>query len=295
MTLRRGGIGAIAVACIAAASPGHAQTIPFADTEDATLSEIDVADEATDWHPVLSFDLRNGDYARGALDDDNAGLGRMPVHVALGGAVVLRRGEDGRADLFVIGQNSNGFHAPGRDERGAPRSWYESNTILGLAWRPVPRLDVAALYAIKASPNGVASTTHEASLSLSYTGDDALGRWKPRAAITRRTQGDGGVYTIAGISPSLDLSDEEDGPTLSVPLMAGMGWQGFYGAGTGNRGYASGGLTLAQPIDLAGSKATLQAEMLALVRDDRLRLLDAPGGSTATVIPQATLSLTMAW
>ncbi len=280
---------------ILVAAPLHAQTIPFADTEDATLSEVDIRDGARTWHPVISLDVRNGDYARGALDDNDARLDRVPVHVAIGGAVVLRRREDGSGELFAIGQSSNGFHAPRAADRASPRAWYESNNLLGLAWRPTEGLTTAVTYTIKTSPNGVAATTHEASLSVLYSADKGWGRLKPRGAVTRRTQGDGGLYTIAGIAPSFALTRREDGPTLAIPVMGGIGWGGFYGPGTGDRAYASGGLTLAQPVRLGGSAATLQAEVLALVRDDRLRRLDAPDGSTAAVIPYATLSLVMAW
>lgn len=277
------------------ATPVGAQSIPFADTEDATLSEIDAGDLSGDWHPVLSFDLRNGDYARGAFDDDDAGLGRLPVHFSFGGAVVVRRRADGAGTLFVIGQSSNGVHAPRRDERAGPRAWYESNNLLGVAWRPVDGLTAAATYTIKTSPNGIAPTSHEASVTFLYTAQDGFGRLKPRAAVTRRTQGPGGVYTIAGIAPSFDLTDREDGPTLSVPVTVGIGWHGFYAAGSGDRLYGNGGITLAQPLRIGGAAATLQAEVLALVRDDRLRRLDAPGGTTATVVPYATLSLALAW
>ena len=289
---RAWGAGLLAVAASLPA-PVAAQTIPFADTEDATLSTIDVGEG--DVHPVVSFDVRNGDYARGAYDDDDAGLGRVPVHVSIGGAVVLRRRAGGDGALFLIGQSSNGFHAPRADERATPRAWYESNNLVGLAWRPVDGIDAAATYAIKTSPNGVAATTHEASLTFLYGADDAVGRLKPRLAATVRPKGQGGVYTIAGIAPSIDLSDREDGPTLSLPMTAGIGWNGFYARGSGDRAYGSGGLSLAQPVRLGRAKATVLAEFLALVRDDRLRRLDAPAGTTATFVPYATLSFALAW
>jgi hypothetical protein len=288
-------MAAIAFAIAGAAGPARGQSIPFADTEDATLSEIDVKDGGRDWHPVVTLDIRNGDYARGALDDDDAALDRVPVHMAFGGALVLRRSGDGNGDLFVIGQSSNGFHAPRSDERAKPRAWYESNNLLGLAWLPAKGLTTAATYTLKTSPNGVASTTHEASVSILYTADRGLGRLKPRVAITRRTQGEGGFYTIAGINPSFKLLNRENGPSLGVPVMVGVGWNGFYAEGSGTRLYGSGGLTLSQPINFGGSAATLQADIVALVRDDRLRRLDMPGGTTAAVVPHATISLTMAW
>lgn len=275
-----------------AAPPVIAQTIPFADTEDATLSEVEVG--GGDLHPIVTIDLRNGDYARGALDDDDAGLGRVPVHVALGGAAVIDRRADGTARVFLIAQSSNGIHAPAKDERSRPRAWYESNNLLGVAWRPVEGLNAAVTYTIKTSPNGVAPTTHEASVTILYTADTGIGRLKPRAAVTRRTRGQGGFYTIAGIAPSVDLNGREDGPSLSVPVTVGMGWRGFYAANSGDRLFGSAGVSLARPVRLGRANATVQAEVLALLRDDRLRRLDAPGGTTASVVPYATVSLSVA-
>lgn len=282
-----------AVVAFVGAGPVGAQTIPFADTEDATLSEIEVGDGVV--HPVISVDLRNGDYARGAYDDDDAGLGRIPVHVSIGGAIVLGRRADGGTALFLIGQSSNGFHAPGRDERTHPRAWYESNNLLGIAWRPTEGVNAAATYTIKTSPNAIAATTHEASLTFLYTADDPVGRLKPRVAVTRRTRGQGGSYTLAGIAPSFDLSRRDGGLSLALPITVGIGWDGFYAPGSGSRAYGSGGISLSRPVRIGRTEATLQAEILALVRDDRLRRLDAPAGTTATIIPQATVSLAFAW
>ena len=80
-----------------------------------------------------------------------------------------------------------------------------------------------------------------------------------------------------------------------MPLLVGVGWHGFYAEQSGTRVYGSGGLSIAYPVKLGGSAATLQADILALVRDDRLRRLDAPSGTTATVVPHATIALMLAW
>jgi hypothetical protein len=89
--------------CVAA-PPASAQTVPFIDTEDATLSEVDVGDGAV--HPIVSFDVRNGDYARGAYDDDDAGLGRVPVHVAIGGAAASTRRDPTRDPDRAVGMRA---------------------------------------------------------------------------------------------------------------------------------------------------------------------------------------------
>ena len=269
-----------------AAQAAERQSVPVIDTEDATLGTTQVPAGAL--HGTLSLDIRNGDYARGAYDDDDADLSRLPVHVAVAFAGVLARDAAGDARLFLIGQSSNGFHAPSADERTRPRSWYESNTIVALAWQPAKGLTTAAAYAIKASPNGIAGTTHEASLSVRYAGDRGIGWWRPNLVVTRRPQGDGGVFTLVGLSPEVRLGET----TLSVPLVTGIGWSGFYGPDSGDRRYASAGISVQHPL---GRAASLRAEILAIARDPRLRRLDAPGGTTAPVVPLATIALSVPW
>lgn len=279
------GIASALVAPVAVQA-AERRSVPVIDTEDATLGTTEVP--AGPLHGTVSLDVRNGDYARGAYDDDDAGLSRLPVHAAITVAGVLARDAAGEGRLFLIGQSSNGVHAPSPDERRTPRSWYESNTIVALAWQPANGLTAAAAYAIKASPNGIAGTTHEASLSVRYAGDRGLGWWRPNLVVTRRTRGDGGVFTLLGLSPEMRLGET----TLSTPLVAGIGWGDFYGPGSGDRRYASAGLAVQHPL---GRVAVWRAEIVAIARDRRLRRLDAPGGTTAPLVPLATIALTVPW
>ena len=269
-----------------AAQAAERQSVPVIDTEDATLGTTEVPAGAL--HGTVSLDIRNGDYARGAYDDDDAGLSRLPVHAAITFAGVLARDATGDGRLFLIGQSSNGIHAPSPDERARPRSWYESNTIVALAWQPAKGLTATAAYAIKASPNGIAGTTHEASLSVRYAGDRGIGWWRPNLVVTRRTRGDGGVFTLLGLSPEMRLGET----TLSGPLVVGVGWGGFYGPDSGDRRYASAGLAVQHPL---GRVATWRAEIVAIARDRRLRRLDAPGGTTTPLVPLATIALSVPW
>lgn len=270
----------------AAQAQAQAQDVPVIDTEDATLGSAEVGPGGL--HGLATIDLRNGDYARGAYDDDDASLARLPVHVALGFAAVLRRGADGAGTLFVVGQSSNGFHAPAADERRDPRSWYESNTIVALAWRPVDGLTTAAAYAVKVSPNGVSATTQEASLSGRYAADDGVGRWRPQIVMTRRTRGDSGTYTLIGVAPEIPIGSA----TLAFPLSAGIGWGGFYAPGSGDRLHASLGMSFETPLS---KQMRLRVQGVALARDARLASLDAPRGSDAPVIPLVTIAIVSHW
>lgn len=122
-----------------------------------------------------------------------------------------------------------------------------------------------------------------------------MGFLAPRFTATTRTKGQGGFYTIVGIAPAFPLTRAKDGPTLTVPVSVGAGWRSFYAADSGDRVYGSAGMSVAQPLKIAGAKASLQGEILALVRDRHLRRLDAPGGTTASIVPLATISIAMAW
>ncbi len=215
--------------------------------------------------------------------------------MAVGGVVVLHQDAARRGTVFLMAQSANGFHAPRRDERAGSRAWYESNNLIGLAWRPSDGVDAAFTYAIKTNPNGVAPTSHEVSLTFLHATDDGIGRFWPRFAVTRRTRGEGGFYTILGIAPSIALSDGENATTLGLPVTIGAGWHGFYAAGRGDRLNGSGGVTLDRPLRLGGVRATFQAAMLALIRDDQLRRLDSPGGTTARIVPHATMSVAFVW
>lgn len=297
MIIVRSTAAATLIAALLAAVPvatASAQSVPTIDTEDATLGSADIASSGR-VHPQAALDLRNGDYARGAYDDDRADLGRLPVHAQIGVAVDLFRDAAGTATSWLVLRSSNGFHAPRASDSSAPRSWYESNNLAALVFTPAKGLRSAAVYTIKASPNGSSETTHEASLSFAYDGKDAIGTLSPTFVATIRPRGDHGVFTQIGIEPGIALSSADDAPVLSLPIAGGIGWRGFYGTGSGDRGYASGGAAIEQPFTLGTTRWSARAEAVALVRDDRLARASGPEGDTATVVPLVTLSVSMAY
>jgi len=188
-------------------------------------------------------------------------------------------------------RSSNGIHSASLDERTSPQGWYESNNLVGLVVAPAAGLRAGLVYTIKASPNGISDTTHEASITTSYDGKDAIGWLHPNFAATVRPKGTHGFFTQLGIAPEIALGSSDHAPILSLPAVIGIGWGGFYDAGSGDRLYGNAGLAIGQPVRLGNLHASLRAEMLALFRDDRLRRLSGPLGETGTVVPLATLSL----
>lgn len=287
------GAALVAAALFSLTRPAAAQTVPTIDTEDAGLGSADV--KAGVFHPIVAVDVRNGDFARGGYDDDAASLDRVPVHVQLGFDWALHDDAGGAADLFLVGTTSNGVHAPSAAERAAPRGWYESNNLIGLVARPGGGATLGIAYTVKTSPNGVSDTTHEASLTAALDGDGPVARWRPHAAATVRTRGDGGVFTQAGVAPQIALSEGDDAATIGFPLLLGVGWHGFYGPGTGDVAYASGGIAFRRPFTVAGGHWRFEAEALAVVRDATLRRLGSDDAERDAVVPLATVGLSVAF
>ncbi len=275
------------------AMPAAAQDAPTIDTEDASLGSAEVG--AGTFRPILALDIRNGDFARGNYDDDAADLDRVPVHVQLGFAWDLHRDVEGRADAFLIFNSSNGLHAPTRDERAAPRAWYESNNVLGLVISPAKDLRAGLAYTIKTSPNGVSPTAHELSFTTALDGDAGFATVNPSASVTWRPKGGGGLFTQIGIEPSIAVTARANGPALTLPARIGTGWDGFYAPGTSDVAYGAIGAAYSHPFEAGGAKWRLRAEALAIVRDDTLRRLGGPAAERGTVVPLATVSLQIAY
>ncbi len=270
-----------------------AQTIPTIDTEDAGLGSLSVGGGR--FHPTLGLDLRNGDFARGGYDDDAANLDRLPVHVQIGFGFDLHRARDGKTDLWLVGTSSNGIHAPGRDEQVSPRSWYESNTLLGIVGTPAKGLTLGAAYTIKASPNGVSGTSHESSVTAAYEGETGIGVLHPSFAATVRPKGGSGLFTQVGIEPQTALRSDDDAPTISVPVVFGVGWGGFYEPGSGTVTYGSVGLAYAHPFVVGDAHWRLRIDGAALIRDDTLRRIGSLDAEASTVVPLVTIALVTAF
>lgn len=280
---------------LAAATPAAAQQreAPIADTEDASLGSQAVG--LGRLHVIAGLDVRNADFVRGSFDDDPVSLEQVPVHVQVGLVYELARDGDGDATRWLMLRTSNGFHAPTDDERTSPRSWYESNNLVGIAERLAPGLIGATTYAIKTSPNGIAGTSHEVSGVLSFARDRGLGALNPGFAATWRPKGGSGFYTQVSVEPGWSLGSSDDALRLSIPSVVGAGWAGFYERGSDNRVYGSTGLALQLPLAIGGGHWNARAEALVLVRDDRLRRLGGPSADTATAVPYVTIALAYAY
>lgn len=270
-----------------------AQDLPVIETEAGEIETISVGEGKV--HPFVILDIRNGDYSRGEYDDDAAGLGRIPFHAQVGLGVELHRNAEGEADAVLVLRSSNGFHDPGPIETGSPRTWYESNNLIGLVLAPSKGLGTSISYTIKTSPNDVSPTTHELTGVINYDADTGLGRLHPHFLVTVQPRGGDGVYTQAGIEPEFELRSGDNGPKLHLPLRVGIGWDDFYDEGAGTAVFGSAGAAVSVPFDVGSTRWTFRGEAVAQIRDDRLRQLGGPQADRETIVPVIRIGLTAAY
>ena len=77
--------------------------------------------------------------------------------------------------------------------------------------------------------------------------------------------------------------------------MVGVGWGGFYAAGTGTVTYGSLGLAYTQPFVVGAAHWRLRVDGAAVIRDDTLRGLGSADAETDAVVPLVTISLATAF
>lgn len=275
---------------IAAPTGALAQKMPTIDA-DGQLGAASVGQGSL--HAVIDFKLQNGDFSRGKYDDDAANLDRLPFAVGVTLGWQLHNNTDGKPDLWLEAGSSNGFHSPIAIEHASPRAWYDNNNVVALLYKPSEAVTAALSYAIKTSPNGVSPTSHELTTAFGYQTKAGIGFLRPSTAISFHTEGGSGVYTLFGLQPTFALSSKEDGPTLAIPARFGIGWDDFYGPGSGNAAYGSVGLSYAHPFALGSAHLKFQAEALALIRDDTVRALGKADAEHSTVVPLVTLGISM--
>ena len=292
--VKRTALAAIAstIAMIIAA-PAWAQDMPTINA-DGHLGKVAI-DKDGRLHASVGLNLRNGDFSRGAYDDDAANLDRLPVHAALTLGWELSRNASGAPDLWIEASTSNGFHAPIALERTSPRIWYESNEHAALIYKPNEAVTTALAYVVKTSPNGVSPTTNELTAAVGYGADEGVGRLHPSTALTVHTRNGHGAYALFGIEPKFDLGSGEAPPTIGVPARFGVGFDDFYGSGTGTASYESVGIAYAQPVSIGAGHLNLRAQVLALIRDKTVRARGGADAEHATIVPLATLGATMSF
>ena len=277
---------------ISEVSPLNAKDFPTIDS-DGHLGKAATGDG--DLHMVVDVSVANGDFSRGAFDDDAASVDQLPMHGSATLAWTLHRDAASNPDLWIEASSANGFHSPVAIERTSPRAWYESNNLLAVLYKPNNTTNAALSYLIKTSPNGISPTSHELAASVGYATKNGIGSLAPSVVLSVHTRGGKGVYSLFSIDPNFKLAERDSSPTLSVPVRFGIGWDDFYGSGTGTAVYGSAGLAFARPFALGSTNGKIHAELLALFRDKTVRSLGKRDAENAAVVPLATIGISLSY
>jgi len=142
--------------------------------------------------------------------------------------------------------------------------WEEFDYMPGIAVTFAKNFTFTVSYFEFDSPNQTFSAARSINLNLAYNDTDLLGMWALHPHVTFLQEVDGhagmnnaasaspvntakcGQYYEVGIAPSFTfMKDSKYAPTLTLPVTAGFGSNGFYGSGFG---YASAGGTISVPL-----------------------------------------------
>ena len=123
----------------------------------------------------------------------------------------------------------------------------------------------------------------------------ASGGCIPSTAFSVHTRHGHGAYALFGVEPKFDLSSADSPATIGIPARFGIGFDNFYGSGTGTATYGSIGLAYAQPVSIGAGHLSLRAQIQALIRDNAVCALGEADAEHGTVVPLATLGATVSF
>jgi hypothetical protein len=137
--------------------------------------------------------------------------------------------------------------------------WEEFDWMPGIAVTFAKNFTFTVSYFEFDSPNQSFSAARSINLNLAYNDTDLLGMWALHPHVTFLQEVDGhaglnaggnnkkeGQYYEVGIAPAFTfMKDSKYAPTLTIPVTAGFGSNGFYGTGFG---YFSAGGTISVPL-----------------------------------------------
>lgn len=200
-------------------------------------------------HLSLGLGVDSGDFFRGGFDGERENLDALAYRAGIAGTVELVDDPDMDIDLTV--GSANGFSdeafagSPLEEDSG----WYESNNYIGLTAQFGGDWLGGVTYTNYATPLDDFENTHELAVAALYDGDSGWGRLKPQVKLATRLDDPEGWYAEAGIAPGMDLAWPGEGPaSLSFPVTVGYGWDDYYGRGSDDTGYVSGGVHGALPL-----------------------------------------------
>lgn len=251
-------------------------------------------------HVIGKLRLDTADYFRGAFDDVPERLDEVVFGPDLSLTFELLPREVGMLrDLTLTVGSQNGLADQVQPTESENQWWYESNNFAGLAARLDEDWLLGLTYTIYTSPNDVSPTFQEVALAGRYTGrllGVALGpQLKVVVPVDREDAAfKTGVYTELSLAPSLRPFGNV--MTLSFPLTVGVGFDDYYGPGSGTSAFGAAGVTVSFPLRFmppgyGGWAFSVGGE--AVLRDDDIRRLSSFDGDDSFIfIGRAAITVT---
>jgi hypothetical protein len=193
-------------------------------------------------------------------------------------------------DLTLTLGTENGLTDPVQPTRSENAWWYESDNFAGMAARLDEDWLLGVTYTVYTSPNDTSPTYQEVALAGKHTGRLLGVRLEPQLKVAvpvdrEDAEFQTGVYTELKVAPSLKPLGEV--MTLSFPLKIGVGFDDYYGPGSGTSAVASAGLTASFHLHFMPrgyGRWTFSVGGEAVFRDDDIRRLSTLDGDDSSIL-----------
>lgn len=236
----------------------------------------------------LGFDT--ADFFRGAFDDVPQGLDEIVTGPDLAVAFELWRRERGwLRDLTLTVGTQNGIADQVQPADSLNRDWYESNNYAGLAATLPADWRVGLTYTAYTSPDDVSPTFQELALAVSHPAKVLGVSLEPQLKVAVPLERDpvafqSGVYAELRVVPA--FAAIPDLLTLRFPVVAGVGFDDYYGPGSGTSVFGSVGAFGAVPLKFVPASFgswTFTAGVEVIAREDDIRRLSPFNGDDTVV------------
>lgn len=248
-------------------------------------------------HGVSVFSVATADYARAAFDN----IRERPNELTFAGSFYLVRELPAHwlrplaleAPVLSLG-TENEWAAEPRPAARADGAWHDTDAVVGLTGRWQRDWRLGFTYGIFFAPNGVEPRSQELTVSLLRQDERAGFARQPQARLASVLGGRGWYGEVGGLLYRRAVAASAARPvTVSVPLTAGLGVDGYYGGEAGAAGFLQAGLGASLPLDRHG-QIRFGGLLSAAWRSDGL-LRTSAVDDAGRVLTVAGLTLSHAW
>ena len=268
----------------------------------SVLGDIQQAETANPGriHALANLGVASADYFRGGFDDVPSDLDEIAFGPDLSVAFELWQDRPWPvADLSLTLGTQNNLADQVQPTDASAEDWYESNNFAALTARLGQDWLGQLTYTIYSSPNDVSGTAYELALAGSYRGSNPIGGLSPQLKLAKPTDRSEGLYTELRATPGLTLFEDGSYPlSLTAPVTLGVGFDDYYGSGTGTTGFVGLGLSGSVPLAIIPADYgswTFSAGVDLLLREDDLADAGDPFDDAGNLVPIGSLTLAVAY